>query len=103
MIMKHKIFLSLVLVELAVLGVLLVTGQRTLQGGVPEMEAKQELVSVLGLTDLALWSEARYTRHPSQADFFTPFQDFPGAIDHFPAGSIISPGAPWPQTRIEFK
>jgi hypothetical protein len=53
--------------------------------------AKRELVRQLGLTDLAIWSEARYTRHPSQADFFTAFQDYPGAFDHFPAGSIISP------------
>jgi len=50
-----------------------------------------QLVRQLGLTDLALWSEARYTRHPSQADLFTPFQEFPGSFDHFPAGSLISP------------
>lgn len=51
------------------------------------------LVAALGLTDLAVWSEARYTRHPTQADFFAPFQDAPGAPEHFPAGSVISPPA----------
>lgn len=56
-----------------------------------QIPAKQQLVQRLGLTDLALWSEARYTRHPSQADLFTAFQDYPGAFDHFPAGSIITP------------
>ncbi len=55
------------------------------------VKAKQELVSRLGLTDFAIWTEARYTRHPSQTDFFSPFQDFPSSPDHFPAGSIIAP------------
>lgn len=49
------------------------------------------LVAELGLTDLALFTEARYTRHPSQADLFTPFQDHPLSFDHFPSGSLVSP------------
>lgn len=52
---------------------------------------KRAVVGRLGLTDPAIWTEARYTRHPSQADFFAPFQDAPGSFDHFPAGSIIAP------------
>lgn len=52
---------------------------------------KRQLVQILGITDLSLSSEARYTRHPSQADLFSPFQDFPAAFEHFPTGSIISP------------
>jgi len=52
---------------------------------------RRELVGRLGLTDLSIWGEARYTRHPSQADLFTAFQDYPGAFEHFPAGSIIGP------------
>lgn len=56
-----------------------------------ERSAKQELVRHLRLTDFAIWTEARYTRHPSQADFFSPFQDFPSSFEHFPAGSIIAP------------
>ena len=32
------------------------------------LDANLELVARLGLTDLALFTEARYTRHPSQAD-----------------------------------
>ncbi|PCD77764.1 hypothetical protein [Pseudothioclava arenosa] len=47
------------------------------------------LVRVLGLTDIALFTEARYTRHPSQADLNTPFQDHPLAFDHFPSGSLM--------------
>lgn len=50
-----------------------------------------DVVRSLGLTDLALWTEARYTRHPTQTDFFSPFQDLPGGMEHFPAGALISP------------
>lgn len=45
------------------------------------------------LTDLSLFTEARYTRHPSQADWFTPFQDHPLAFEHFPSGSLLLPPA----------
>jgi len=45
----------------------------------------------LGLTDLALWTEARYTRHPAMADRFSPFQNSPAGLDHFPAGSLLAP------------
>ncbi len=49
------------------------------------------LVSRLGLTDPALFSEARYTRHLSQADSHAPFQDHPLALEHFPSGSLTPP------------
>jgi len=61
------------------------------------------LVKRLQLTDFALWSEARYARHPSQADWFTPHQDFPGSLEHFPAGSLIAPAPVHPATRIEVR
>ncbi|MCU0305035.1 MAG: hypothetical protein MUC56_13370 [Thermoanaerobaculales bacterium] len=51
------------------------------------------LVGRLGLSDLAMWTEARYARHPSQADLFAAFQDVPGSPEHFPAGSIVPPPA----------
>lgn len=57
------------------------------------LERQRELAATLGLTDLALFTEARYTRHPSQADRHTPFQDHPLAFDHFPSGSLIPPPA----------
>ncbi len=55
------------------------------------LQANRTLVTQLGLTDLALFSESRYTRHPSQADLHSALQDHPGAFDHFPTGSLISP------------
>lgn len=50
-----------------------------------------DLVRRLQLTDLCLATEATYTRHPSQADFFAPFASHPGALEHFPSGTIIGP------------
>lgn len=55
------------------------------------VRASQRLVSEFGLTDLCLFTEARYTRHPSQADFNTPFQDHPMALEHFPSGALLHP------------
>jgi hypothetical protein len=49
------------------------------------------LTSRLGLTDIALFTEARYTRHRSQADLHAAFQDHPGALEHFPTGSLAGP------------
>lgn len=57
-----------------------------------------DLTARLGLSDLALFTEARYTRHPSQADLHTPFQDHPMSFDHFPTGSLIGPPASYGPT-----
>lgn len=43
------------------------------------------------LTDPALFTEARYARHASQADRHAAFQDHPMALEHFPAGSLMPP------------
>jgi hypothetical protein len=55
--------------------------------------ASAGLVERLGLSDLALFTEARYTRHPSQADLHSPFQDHPLGLEHFPSGSLLPPPA----------
>lgn len=47
--------------------------------------------SGLGLTDLAVATEARYTRHPAVSDAVAPFMDHPGAIEHFPTGAFWLP------------
>ena len=52
---------------------------------------KKQLVHRLGLTDLCLFNEARYTRHLSQADLHSAFQDHPMAFEHFPSGSMVLP------------
>jgi len=57
----------------------------------PVIKKKSDIVKNLSITDLCLSTEARYTRHPSQADIFSPFQHYPGSIEHFPSGSVIPP------------
>lgn len=54
----------------------------------------RRLVRELGLTDLALWSDASYCRHPCSADFYSAHSDHPAAMDRFPAGSMVPP-PPW--------
>ncbi len=47
-----------------------------------------------GWSDPALFTEARYGRHASQADRHAAFQDHPMALEHFPAGSLMPPPRP---------
>ena len=88
---------SLALLLLAVLaaGVVLILTffSRSTVENEAKRQANRELVSQYGLTDLALFTEARYTRHPSQADLHAAFQDHPGALEHFPTGSLRTPRA----------
>ena len=69
----------------------------TLYGGAQEQARSQaratraRLVRQLGLTDLALFTEAGYLRHLSQADRYMAFQDHPVAFEHFPGGGLIQP------------
>jgi hypothetical protein len=100
--MKHKLFIGLILLEIAVVSMLLVWGRADMRARQPQQAAKRMLVDRLMLTDFALWTEARYTRSPSQADLFTPYQDYPSAIEHFPAGSIMAPVKIRATTRLEF-
>jgi hypothetical protein len=89
---KHRKFIALTLFLAVSLGLLLGYGRSQVSARLAaELPPLQDVVRTLQLTDLSLWTEARYTRHPSQADRFTPFQDFPSALEHFPAGSIIAP------------
>ncbi len=55
---------------------------------VPALTRSREVVKHLELTDLCLFTEARYMRHPSQADLHSAFQDHPVSMEHFPAGSF---------------
>ena len=89
--LKARVFVALTVFQVIVLACLAgwsVWSSRVLTR--EEIPRKQELVQRLELTDLAIWTEARYTRHPSQADFFAPFQDGPSSLEHFPAGSVVA-------------
>jgi hypothetical protein len=90
--MKYKIFLGFIITEIVMLSLFYVSGLAVIKSRKQEVQEKRDIVGKLMLTDFSVWTEARYTRNPSQADLFSPFQDFPSSIDHFPAGSIIAPG-----------
>jgi hypothetical protein len=64
-----------------------------MKAGAASLQAKADLVGKLGLTDLCLFTEASYTRHLSQADLHTPFQNGPMSLEHFPSGSLVMPPA----------
>jgi len=90
--MKHRVYFGLVAVMLVSLTLLAYTlYSNSAAAKHRQIMRNREMAGALLLTDLALWTEARYTRNPSQADFFTPFQDFPAAVEHFPAGSLVVP------------
>lgn len=61
----------------------------TTQAQNARLAASADLVARVGLSDLALFTEARYTRHPALADLHTPFQDNPVSFEHFPSGSFV--------------
>jgi hypothetical protein len=63
-------------------------------------EATRALAAQLGLTDLALFTEARYTRHRALADLHSAFQDAPMAMEHFPAGSLVAPQRAFPEGAL---
>jgi hypothetical protein len=52
---------------------------------------KARMVERLELSDLCLFTDARYARHPSMADRHTAFQDSPMAMEHFPSGTLVLP------------
>lgn len=55
------------------------------------LEAASDLAGQLELTDLVLFTEARYTRNLALTDRFSAFQDHPMAFEHFPSGSVVLP------------
>jgi hypothetical protein len=74
-----------------VLALVALAGQAEWRGAsTPEVEARAALVRRLGLTDVCVFTDARYTRHLSQADRFSAFQDHPFALEHFPSGSLVT-------------
>lgn len=68
-------------------------------GAEARVDANKALGRWLEVTDLCLFTDARYTRHPSLADRHSPFQDSPLAMEHFPSGSLVLPPAHLAATR----
>lgn len=84
---SHLLFIFLLL--LAFIDATLYLHAKRLANDLKTDQALQTIaVAGLGLTDLCVATEARYTRHPAVSDPMAPFMDHPGAIEHFPTGSF---------------
>ena len=89
---KSTLYISFIIIFIGILGCLLI-GYPLINSIRDEMarQEKTQLVTKLGLNDLCLFTEARYTRHLSQADLFLAFQDQSMRFEHFPSGSLTRP------------
>ncbi len=83
--------------SMIVLVLLIFHAHRSRENSAAALAVSAKLVESLKLTDLSLFTEARYTRNPAMADLHAPFQDHPMALDHFPSGAIVTP--PFVQRR----
>jgi hypothetical protein len=91
---KSTLFFWIVAIQVLLLGAAVVHAVAQRPRGAEQVRNEASLVRQLGLTDLCLFTEAQYTRHSSQADLHTAFQDHPMAFEHFPSGSLVNPPVP---------
>jgi hypothetical protein len=90
---RADLYLGFLLTLLILFGLMLAHAGSKVKGEAPRLLKTENLVRTLELTDLCLFTEASYTRHLSQTDFHTPFQDYPMSLEHFPSGSLFGPSA----------
>ncbi len=88
---RSGIFLGLLVLQLGLFLGMLLHAWWSGRAVDPSVAECRRWVAGLRLTDLCLFTEARYTRNPALADLHTPFQDHPTALEHFPSGSLASP------------
>ena len=88
---KSVVFTLFTTLNVALIALVAVHARYSQAAATTARRERAELVRTLQLTDLCLFTEARYTRHPAMADRFAPFQDHPGAMEHFPSGSLVTP------------
>jgi hypothetical protein len=88
---KSTVFLLVTSLNMVLFALLLLHG-RIRQGETARLlQPCCEIARELQLTDLCLFTEARYTRHPAMADLHAAFQDHPLALEHFPSGALVPP------------
>lgn len=94
--MRPSLVLALLLLVISVLDIALLLQAGRLRAAWPgRMVTTGIATGAMGLTDLCIATEARYTRHPAVSDPMAPFMDHPKAIEHFPTGSFWA----WPGER----
>lgn len=87
---KSDYFLSFIVIGGLLIGLMFIDAAVSQHLDREVVRERREIVRALALTDLCLFTEARYTRHPSMADLHTPFQDHPLSLEHFPSGAIMA-------------
>ncbi len=88
---KSDVFFIWMGVNLLLTGFVLLHSHTAKTSAIEDVRTQARIVKELDLTDLCLFTEARYTRHPSLADLYSPFQDHPMCLEHFPSGSLMGP------------
>lgn len=88
---KSDLFFLAAALGAGALLVMFAHAQRGDAGARPAAAERAGLVERLGLTDLCLFNDARYARHPAMADRHAAFQDGPMSMEHFPSGALIRP------------
>jgi len=88
---KSTIYLIYIAVNVAIVVLLFIHASFQERANDLSLGERADLLKKVQLTDLCLFTEASYTRHPSQADLHTPFQDSPMSLEHFPSGSLVPP------------
>jgi hypothetical protein len=88
---KSNFFFLYLTFNIILLSLMFIHASAGKKAGMKFIQEKVEMVRKFELTDLCLFTEARYTRHISQADLHAPFQDSPTSLEHFPSGSLAMP------------
>jgi hypothetical protein len=82
-----------IILSLFIFSFLLLAGQMIYLNSLddPTVEKKRiEFVSIIGLPDLAISTEASFTRHRTLADTYNLFSDGPEHLEYFPSTFAIS-------------
>ena len=88
---KSSFCLSLLGISVLLIGLMFILANVQRQADGPAIDRVAGVVKNLEITDLTLFTEARYTRHLSQTDIYSAFQDHPLSLEHFPSGAIAGP------------
>jgi hypothetical protein len=88
---KSTLFLSYLALMAAMASAAFLHARARQHSDLPRLRRDAELVRRLELTDLCLFTEAQYTRHPAVTSLHTPFQDHPLSLEHFPSGALLGP------------
>ena len=88
---RSNLYLTFLAAALVLFGAMFVHSAVIRRQSAPRLERTTEMVRRLDLTDLCLFTEARYTRHPVMADVNSLFQDSPLSLEHYPTASLMAP------------